>query len=277
MKRASVLKALCAALLGVTIGLAGGSAAAETTMEKMLKEKTLRVGWIMSPPGAQKDLSSGELGGYYIDMVSFILEQINVEPVFIETKWSTFAAGLQSNQFDIVAAGTFASIPRAAAVAFTDPIFYLGYGAAVRKGDERFASLADIDQPGVKVAVVQGTGGHEYAKRAFKNAEIVVLGSNDLSASLVEVQSGRADVAVEDAWATRRYTQQHPQMVDLFAENPYNLQPIGWPTRIQDAAIREFFNTALEWMRINGKIDEFVKRYPASGRYVVKESYRAIE
>src|SRR6185295_11286074 len=88
-------------LLGSVMALAASAANAQATMEKMLKEKTLRVGWIMSPPGAQKDPRSGELGGYYVDMIRFILEQINVKPEFVETKWGTFAAGLQSHQFDL--------------------------------------------------------------------------------------------------------------------------------------------------------------------------------
>lgn len=273
------VKVVLGMLVGCTMVLAADArgANAQTSMEKMLKEKTLRIGWIMSPPGAQKDPRTGELGGYYIDMIKFILEQINVKPEFVETKWGTFAAGLQSKQFDLVTAGTFASIPRAAAVAFTRPIFYLGYGATVRKGDERFKTLADIDKQGIKVAVVQGSGGHEYVKRAFKNAETVVLGTGDLSASLVEVQAGRADVSIEDAWATRRYVQVHPQLVDLFADNPYNLQPIAWALRPDDHELRQFLDTSLEWMRINGKIEELVRNYPSSGRYVVKDTYRPIE
>jgi ABC-type amino acid transport substrate-binding protein len=277
MRTGRIAKAAAVLLLGSAVALTAASASAQNTMETMLKEKTLRVGWIMSAPTAMKDPRTGELGGYYIDMIRFVLEQINVKPEFVESKWGTFAAGLQSKQFDVVAAGTFASIPRAASVSFTKPIFYMGYGASVRKGDTRFKTLEDIDQKGVKVSVVQGSGGHEYVKRHFKNAELVVLGTADLSASLVEVQAGRADVAVEDAWATRRYVQAHPQLVNLFEDNPYNLQPIAWALRKEDHELRQFLDTSLEWMRINGKIEEFVKKYPASGRFVVKETYRAIE
>ncbi|MBJ3776471.1 substrate-binding periplasmic protein [Acuticoccus mangrovi] len=266
-----------AAAVIAAVGLVSTQAVAEDAFERMLSEKTLRIGWIMSPPGSQKDPITQELKGYYIDIISFVLKQVNVEPEFIETQWSTFVAGLQAKQFDIVAAGTFASIPRAASVAFTSPIFYLGYDATVRAGDDRFKSLDDIDQEGVTVAVVQGTGGHEFVKRTFSKANIVALSTNDLSSSLIAVQSGRADVAVEDAWATRRYIQTHPELVSLFSNTPYNLQPIAWATRYEDRDLREFLNTALEWMRINGKIEEFVKQYPASGRYVLSPTYHAVE
>lgn len=253
------------------------TAVAQDSMATMIKSKTLKVGWIPSPPGSQKDLVSGELKGYYIDMVRFILAQIGVEAQFIETTWANFPAGLQAKQFDLVAAGTFATIPRSASVTFTRPVFYLGYTAAAKAGDQRFKTLADIDKSGIKIAVVQGSGGHEFVKRTIKNAEIVAVGTSDLSMSLVQVETGRADVAVEDAWATRRYISTHPAVVDLFHDKPFNLQPIAWAMRPGETELRIFFDQAIEWMRINGKLEEIVRSYPASSRYIVKDTYLSLD
>lgn len=252
-------------------------AVAQDSMSTMMKGKTLKVGWISSPPGSQKDLATGEVKGYYIDMVRFVLAQINVEPQFIETTWANFPAGLQAKQFDLVAAGTFATIPRAASVTFTRPVFYLGYTAVAKTGDQRFKSLVDIDQPGIKVAVIQGSGGHEFAKRTIKKAEIVAVGTSDLSMSLVQVETGRADVAIEDAWAARRYISTHPAVTDLFHDKPFNIQPIGWAMRPGDNELRVFFNQAIDWMRINGKLEEIVRSYPASSRYIVKDTYLSLD
>lgn len=253
------------------------TAVAQDSMATMTKSKTLKVGWIPSPPGSQKDLVSGELKGYYIDMVRFILAQIGVEAQFIETTWANFPAGLQAKQFDLVAAGTFATIPRSASVTFTRPVFYLGYTAAAKAGDQRFKTLADIDKSGIKIAVVQGSGGHEFVKRTIKNAEIVAVGTSDLSMSLVQVETGRADVAVEDAWATRRYISTHPAVVDLFHDKPFNLQPIAWAMRPGETELRIFFDQAIEWMRINGKLEEIVRSYPASSRYIAKDTYLSLD
>jgi polar amino acid transport system substrate-binding protein len=253
------------------------SAYAQSTMQKMVQEKTLKVGWISAPPTAYKDLKTGEVTGIYIDIVKFIMEQAKVKVEFYETSWSTFAAGLQAKQFDIVAAGTFASIPRATAVNFTSPIFYLGYTAAVRKGETRFKTLADIDKPGIKVAVILGSGGHEYVKRAFKNAEIMALNTSDLTASLAAVNAKRADAAIEDQWAARRYIEENPSMHNLFPDKPFNLQPIAWPVRQGDMDFLQFMNTSIEWMRINGMTDLITQRYPNSARFVADESYRSLD
>jgi polar amino acid transport system substrate-binding protein len=243
------------------------------TLERIEKEKTFKIGFIPSPPGVIKDPKTGELSGYYIDTVRVICDQMGVKPVFVEAAWATFVAGLQAGQFDLSIAATFATIPRALAVDFTHPIHYLGYSAVAKKGDGRFKSLSDIDRPSIKVAVVQGAAGHEYAKQNFKNAQLIVLATSDLTAPFVEVSAGRADVGIEDAWATKRYAAAHPEVVDLFAERPYNVLPIAWAVRKGEYDLLNFMNTALDYMLINGRLDQLANKYGPSGRFELRRSY----
>lgn len=251
-------------------------AAAAGALERIEKEKTFKIGFIPSPPGVIKDPKTGELSGYYIDTVRVICEQMGVKPVFVEAAWGTFVAGLQSGQFDLSIAATFATIPRALAVDFTHPIHYLGYSAIAKKGDTRFKTLADIDRPGVKVAVVQGAAGHEYVKQNFKNAQVTALATSDLTAPFVEVSAGRADVGIEDAWATKRYAAAHPEVVDLFAERPYNVLPIAWAVRKGEPELLTFMNTALDYMQINGRLDQLAGKYGPSGRFQLRRSYEPV-
>src|SRR5579872_683324 len=144
-------------------------------MDRILKDKKIKIGYIPAPPGTIKDSATGEVKGYYVDGVRYIFKTIHVEPELIETTWANFAAGLQSGQFDLSIAGTFATIQRAAAVEFTKPIHYLGYSAVVKKGDTRFKTLSDFNKEGIKIAVVQGGAGQEYVKENFPKATIVAL------------------------------------------------------------------------------------------------------
>ncbi len=270
------LRACAVAVAVLASGLAGAAEAQQGTLDKILKEKVFNIGYIPSPPGTIKDPKSGELSGFYIDTIRYVADQMKVKPVFHEAKWATFVAGLQSGQFDLSVAATFATIPRALAVDFSRPIHYLGYSAIVKKGDSRFKSLQDIDKPGIKVAVVQGAAGHEYAKQNFKNVQLVVLSTGDLTAPFVEVTAGRVDVGIEDAWATKRYAAKHPEVVDLFAENPYNVLPIAWAIRKGDTQMMNFVNTVVDYLLINGKLQQFANKYGPSGRYQLKLSYEPV-
>jgi ABC-type amino acid transport substrate-binding protein len=239
-------------------------------MERIINEQKIKVGYIPAPPGTIKDPASGEVKGYYVDGLRYIFRTIHVEPELIETTWANFAAGLQSGQLDLCMAGTFATIQRAAAVEFTKPINYLGYSAIVKKGDERFKSLSDLNREGIKIAVVQGGAGLEYVKEYFPKATVVALATGDLTAPFVEVSAGRADVGIEDASQARRYAAQQPGVTDLFEDNPYNVLPIAWSVRRGNQDLLNFMNTAIDFMLFTGRWEKMAQNYGATGRFYAK-------
>ncbi|MBN8992251.1 MAG: amino acid ABC transporter substrate-binding protein [Rhizobiales bacterium] len=247
--------------------LVGVQPAASQVMDRILKEKTIKVGYIPSPPGTIKDPATGEVKGYYVDGLRYIFKAIGVEPVLVETTWTNYAAGLQSGQFDLSIAGTFATVQRAAAVEFTKPIHYLGYSAIVKKGDERFKTLADLNKKDIKIAVVQGGAAHEYVKESFPLANVVALGTSNLTAPFVEVSSGRADVGIEDAWQARRYASQQPGVTDLFQSNPYNLLPIAWSVKRGNQELLNFLNRSIDFMLLTGRWERMANLYGMTGRF----------
>ena len=260
--------------LALALGLAALAGAAQAqVMDRILSDKKIKIGFIPSPPGTIKDPKSGELGGFYIDAVRLIFKQVNVEPEFVETTWGNFVAGLQSGQFDLSLAGTFATVPRAAAVEFTKPISYLGYSAIVKKGENRFHSLADLNQDGIKIAVIQGGASVEYAKENFPKAQLVTLSTGNLLAPFVEVSAGRADVGIEDAWQAKRYAREHPEVTDLFAGHPYNVLPIAWSVKRGNQDLLNFMDTAIDWLMINDRFQKLAAKYGDTGRYVLRYDY----
>lgn len=256
-------------LAAVFIALPQQKAQAQV-MDRILKEKKIKVGYIPSPPGTIKDAATGEVKGYYVDGLRYIFKSINVEPELIETTWANFAAGLQSGQFDLSIAGTFATIQRAAAVEFTKPIHYLGYSAIVKKGDKRFKTLSDFNKEGIKIAVVQGGAGQEYVKEYFPKATIVALSTGNLTAPFIEVSAGRADVGIEDASQARRYAAQQPGVTDLFRDNPYDLLPLCWSVKRGNDDLLNFMNTSIDYMLLTGRWEKMAEKYGATGRFYDK-------
>ncbi|MBI3708705.1 MAG: amino acid ABC transporter substrate-binding protein [Proteobacteria bacterium] len=256
-----------AAAFAAPIALAGADPATAQMMDRILKDKQLKIGYIPSPPGTIKDPATGEVKGFYVDGVRLMCKMINVEPVFIETTWANFAAGLQSGQFDFSMAGTFATIQRAAAVEFTKPIHYLGYSAVVKKGDTRFKQLSDFNQDGIKIAVVQGGAGQEYVRENFPKATIVALATGNLTAPFIEVSAGRADIGIEDAWQARRYSAQQPNVTDLFQNNPYNVLAIAWSVRRGNQDMLNFLNTSIDFLLNTGRWEKMAEAYGATGRF----------
>jgi ABC-type amino acid transport substrate-binding protein len=261
-------RSLSALLLALPIFAAATDGAAAQVMDRILREKKIKVGYIPSPPGTIKDPASGDITGYYVEGLRYIFKTINVEPEFIETTWANFAAGLQSGQFDLSMAGTFATIQRAAAVEFTRPIHYLGYSAVVRKGDTRFKELADFNKEGVKIAVLQGGAGLEFARENWPKATLVTLATGNLTAPFIEVAAGRADMGTEDAFQARRFAAQQPGVDVLFSEQPYNVLPICWSVKRGNGDLLNFMNVAIDFMLGTGRWERIAEKYGSTGRFM---------
>jgi cyclohexadienyl dehydratase len=245
----------------------GGPLGSEGTLAKVLREKKLRVGYINYPPSVFPDPENGRLRGHFVETLEEILRQVDphIQILYEETSWADFSAALDTKRIDLSIAGTFATIPRAKVVAFTRPLVYLGRSAIVRSSDTRFTSDVgpmQFDRPDIKVAVVDGEGSHEFVKANFKNlANIVVFSGSDLSQCLAAVSSGQADVGMSDALETMKYARTHPEVTDLFADNPYDPTPIAWAVRQDDYAWKSFLDTALETLEVQGRLTAFEHNY----------------
>jgi ABC-type amino acid transport substrate-binding protein len=238
----------------------------ETTFENIQRTGLLNVGYIPYPPAVIKDETTGEVSGDFVELARYIANELDLKLVFHEVDWSNFATGLENHQYDLSISCTYIKVGRAAKVAFSRPIAYLGQSAGVRKNDRRFDDVRDVmefDRKGIVVAVVSGESSHEYVKSNFKNATIRELSGADLTAPLALVASGQADVAMTDAYVTRKFCEQQPEIRDVFAENPYDLSPMAWAVRPTDFRLLNFINNAIETCEASGKLRKWSEKYDA--------------
>lgn len=239
------------------------SVASVATLEKVQKEGTLHVTYVVYPPTVIKDPNTGELSGHFVDAIRFIADIMKVKLEFHEAQFGTFVAGLQNGQSDLSIAATYRTIPRAMAVAFTRPIIYIGNGAVVRKEDQRFSRVEDFNKEGLTLSMAQGEASHEFAREHLTQATLNVLSTADLSLPLAEVLVGRADVGLADAWTTSKFAAEHAEVSDLFAGSPYDLTPVGWAVRSDDLEWLQFLNTALDYCISTGRMAAWEAQYDA--------------
>ena len=230
-------------ILGMNRGEQRGG---DETLARIQKNESVDVCVIVNPPYVMKDAKTRELSGHMYDAMKMITERMNVKMNVTETTYGNGAAELQSRRCDVVVADFFANIPRSMSVAFTrPPLFFVGESAIVRRDDTRFQNVKDIfefDKPNITVAVATGESGDIYVKENFKNAKVnqIDVGSSDLSRFAVEVSAGRADVAIADANSIALYAKAHLEVIDLFKNNSFGLNPVGWAVRQNDTAWLHF-------------------------------------
>ena len=248
------------------------SAPVEDSLGQIIKSGVLKVGYIDYPPAVIKDPKTGQLSGEFVEIARYIAKELNVKLEFQEATSSTFIPGLQTRQYDISIAPTYIRVGRAASVAYSKPIAFLGNSAGVRKNDSRFndvKSPTDLDRAGIVVAVVQGEAADEYAKEHFTKSKVLELSGSDLAAPLTLVASGQADVGLTNAYVTKTFTAQNAQIRDVFVDNPYDVSPMAWAVRPDDFRLLNFVNNSLDFLESSGRIGEWQRQFGAHWLYSV--------
>lgn len=150
----------------------------------------LRVGFLSTTPiHATKDAASGEFKGPAVDLGKEMARRIGVqfEPVAY-TSFPPVLAGAKSGEWDVAMMGITSE--REQVVDFTAPYMVVEFGYLVPCGSS-ISTLADIDKPGVRIAVLEKSSPDAYLSRIVQRATLFRVPT---FASMVEsLNAGRVD------------------------------------------------------------------------------------
>ncbi len=265
---------LVAALAVIAIFLAGSSylkvrstlpVATEDSLAKIQRTHVMDVCVAEWPPFSIKDASTGSYSGVDIDILTKIATALGATIEYHDTTFGNAPAAVQSGTCDVTSE-LFVTMNRAVAVDFTRPIFYGGDAGLVRKGDTRFQTVADIDQPGLKVATATGESGDIYAKANFTKATLVPIDvdSADQTRFLLEVTSGRADIGIADFNTIDNFAKAHPETDVVLRSAPFNISPSSFAVRRGNTNLLNFMNSALFSLTVDGTVSRLEAQYGAT-------------
>src|SRR3954447_2607778 len=159
-------KALLCAVIGIVVGAActpqgtsqrPAAAQRESLLAKIQREHRLVVGYAGYPPYLRRDANTRVISGYSVDLLRNIVEPLNIRVEWRETTWDNMKQDLVAGKFDLMVEPIFMTEARASQMAYTKPYAYFGYAIPViRRGDKRFHTMADLNNPGVTIAITQG-------------------------------------------------------------------------------------------------------------------------
>ena len=246
----------------------------ESTLDKVIKEKKLRVGYFIFEPTIMKSSESGNLEGIFIDMIEKIAKSISpdVQVIYQETKLSDFSVGLNSKQFDLCIGATFATPQRATSVLFTSPLFYCGYtGVVLQKDSAKYTDWSEINTKNVKTAVLNGSAIADLMRTDFLNANIAGFPGSDLTIPLAAVSSGQADVGLMNEVTVRTYLREHPELIEIFKDKPIAATYFSWSVRPDDIKWVNYLNTCIEYLQNTGEMLRYENKYNVPLRHRKEE------
>lgn len=261
MKLKHLKKCLAAAFITVIGGALPATAQSSgSDMDRILKEKVVRVGAVEAYPSYRQDLATGEWEGIYPEIVTALFGSINIEVEFVPTEWGTAAAGLQSGRFDLI--GGFSARPqRALVVAFTDPVFKVPVGLAATSEEnvERAKSWEALNTPEVRIAVADGSATMRMIEKVIPNATYVPVKAED--AAIMQLESDRVDYFASTESSLTLYGRSRNDTVTVIYPEPRIGQNSTFALRKGEHELQEWLSVSLGALVADGTIPAIRAKY----------------
>lgn len=229
-----------------------GDAAADL---KTLEEGVLSVGTDAPfPPFEIGEPGSPDFGGFDIDVMDAIAEQLGLETEYTNTGFGTIFRDTANGLFDTAAAASTITAPREKTVDFTDPYYEAQQALLVTEGSE-IASVEDLD--GIVVGAQDGTTGEAYANDETKASE--VRGYPQGPDAISGLITGQVEAVIIDqpVAVDALEKQEGVEIAEEIATN----ELYGFAIAPDNDGLREAMNEALATLKEDGTLDGLYEEY----------------
>src|SRR5215469_10998205 len=248
----------CLAVLLVTV--VSAEAQQPSRLDQIISRGTLRVGMTGDyRPFTFLDKETQKFSGFDVDMAESLGKALGVKVDYVQTAWPQMAKDFEADKFDIVMGGVSITLDRQKKGLFSTPVMREGKTPIARCTDkDKYATLAEIDQPGVRVIVNPGGTNERFARAHLKQAGIRVFADN--TAIFDEIAKGDADLMMTDASETRYQQKLHPGVLcAVHPDKPFDFaEKAYWMQR--DPALKAFID---QWLHIASEDGTYQKIYAA--------------
>lgn len=167
----------------------------EPTLDRILREKVVRIGYANEAPYAYLDRQTGRITGEAPEIARELFRRMGVEQIEgVLTEFGSLIPGLKAGRFDMIAAGMYVLPERCREIAFSKPTYRIGEAFMVKAGNplDLHAYEDAATHSGARIGVVAGSVELEYAQRSGISGErLVVL--PDAPSAVAAVQADRID------------------------------------------------------------------------------------
>lgn len=231
------------------------------------KKDTLTVGMELAYPPFEMTDEQGAPKGISVDLAHELGKSLGKKIVIQNMSFDGLIPALKSGKIDLIISSMTITDERKQSVDFSDP--YLSTGLCLLVGKKSpINSIADLDKPGITVAVKKGTTGHIYANNNIKHARVLVLDKE--AAAVLEVVQGKADAFIYDQMSTYQNWKKHQDTTRALLQ-PFQQEKWGIALRKGDMQLKEQINGFLKGFREQGGFERLGDTYLKEQKETFKE------
>lgn len=243
---------------------ATGQTEAGSVYERVLSKQELRCGYVTYPPYLDRNVETGKLEGPIYDLVEELGSTLNLKIIWAEeTDFDKMIQSLEAGRFDAMCSLAWIDTKRVPYVEFSMPVMFNLLNAYVRSDETRFASLADLNVENVTFSALDGSPDLWIAQKRFTKAKIISGPSlGQISKVLLDVTTGKADVAMTDPAVVEKFLETNPGSLKRLGDKPVQVFPLAMLLPKGDLRLKTLIDTALQDMLNRGSLDDSLGRYP---------------
>ena len=250
-----------AAALAIAFGLAAPAEAQQpqSRLYEITKNKKLRVCiYPLYYSISFRDAKTGELVGIDADLSKELAKELGAELQYVETSFGTFIADLQANKCEIGMFGVGATLRRAQAVEFSKPYLVTNIYAVTRKGG-KIKEWADVDKPGVTVAVSLGSYIETFMQNYLKQAKMIAIAPP--ATREAELAARRVDVIMTDFPTAIKVTDEFDWASYILPAEKLAITPYSYVVPAGDQIWLNYVNLFVDTIKLDGRLLKYAKKH----------------
>ena len=237
---------------------------AETVYERVLRTGVINCGYVVWNPLVIRDPNTGQFSGMTYEIVEALAREIGVKVNWVEeTGWGAYGVGLQTNRFDLMCQTLWQSGQHTRAALLTTPVSREVVLAWKRQSEKRFNSLAELNDPAVRIAVVEGDVTQKIRSLKFSAATEVALASNaDVGQYYLTLNTNKADIMFAGPSTMHDYNKSNPtQGFVPVSETPVRVfnQVLG--VKPDEHQFKAMLDSAIDALYSTGELPAIIKKY----------------
>ncbi len=239
-------------LISALLGLAVSSAAAGPVLDRVKASATVRVCiWPDYYGVTFRHPRTHQLAGIDIDLSAELGRELQAKVEHVESSFPKLTDDLKGDRCDIAMFAVAVLPQRQAQLSFSRPYLQSDIYGITTRSNPVVREWADIDKPGVQVAVQAGTFMEPVMAAALKQATLVVV--KPPATRERELEAGRVDVFMTDYPYSRRLLENADWAALIAPPAPFHVLPYAYAVKQGDEA----------WLAV---VDQFVARIKRDGR-----------
>jgi cyclohexadienyl dehydratase len=206
---------------------------------------------------SHRNPKTGIIEGIDADLSKELAKDLGVELEIVESGFGTFIADLQANKCHIGMFGIGATLKRAQAVAFSDPYLLTSIYGVSRKGGP-ITKWADIDKPGIRVAVSMGSYIEPFMRNYLKKAKVIAVQKPATREG--ELMANRAEVIMTDYPTANKVTSIFDWAETISPDEILRLTPYSYVVPHGDQIWLNFVNLFVKTIKLDGRLQKFAEK-----------------